>query len=168
MSEKPVTDYWYGFDTETQDGIAVLLTRKDSYLLFPKSFDAVAEFLLRYRHNVAFNLEYDVRACLAYLPPEVWQSLYYTKGATHGPWKLGYLPGKRFVITDTRTGARASYYDAYPFFQQTLEAAARATLGEGKAEIPRAWYSRMEPLLRRKGWRREKIIAYGKIGRAHV
>lgn len=151
-----------GFDTETWRGRAVLLGSEDGYHCEPRGFYEVASFLLRERYWAAWNLTYDAQACLAWLPRDVLKRLGLTTRATwDGGLALGevfvrWVPGKMFTL---RAGKRSTtVLDAWPFYQCSLDSAARKYLDEGKDPMPRTWFKRVRAVLR--GPNRDRFVAY--------
>lgn len=130
-----------GFDTETtSDGKArVVATHEKAAVV--SSFEEIAEFLklptnLRSKaYYVSWNLGFDSRAILKWLPPEVWKSLYDTNKAEYGDYRLE-LRGKKVFKIGYPSGKRwwyISMYDVAQFYgYQKLETAASQYLGKHK------------------------------------
>jgi len=149
---------WTGFDTETQNGQAVLLATERSYLAWPKNFEECATWLCQEgtRYSV-FNLDYDVRAILKFLSKKRLTELHYDTRTEYKGFELHYLPGKVFeILTWDET---ISFYDVSQFYPGTLANNA-PLVGEKKIEIPKSWYPKMAWALRRHP---EKIIPYSQI-----
>lgn len=68
---------WHGLDTETVEGKAVLVCTEETALEFPRSFRQILDWLFghKYARFVAYNVDYDARALLAYLPKKYLRDL---------------------------------------------------------------------------------------------
>lgn len=122
---------WCGLDTETIDGRAVLVCWADerggcAYWV-EKRFDF---FAVPPGHYVAWNLNYDARAILAYLPRPVLERLAFYGEATHNGIKFIYYPDKYFGWGKKRSWRHV--FDAYQFYGCSLDSAAEKVLGERK------------------------------------
>lgn len=157
-----IVDDWRGFDTETQDGKAVLLGTDLATLSFPRSLLQTYRWLRAQGERfVAWNVDYDARAVLWLVPRNRWQELADRNGCVWQGLNVRYLPHKVFRIW--RKGVSHSaieIYDAQQFLGGSLERASQQHLGAGKLDIPRSWYSRIGDLLRAGGWRADRIRRY--------
>ncbi len=154
---------WKGFDTETQDGAAILVAT-DRESCDVRNFADVARFLLsRPGSFAAFNMDYDARAVIKLLPRRLWKQLIVinkcslaVKGL--GLVRISYFKGKEFALACG--DRRAAIYDVWQFYQQgSLEKTARAILGRetGKDSIPKTWLANMARALKLHG---ERVRAY--------
>src|SRR5574344_1336038 len=96
------------YDTETLNGYCRLLCDSNGSNILPNSFVEVAEFLTqKHRHktlNTFFNIDYDVRAIIKYLPVENQHELYYISETDVDGYHVKWLPGKMFQV---KAGRRA-------------------------------------------------------------
>lgn len=155
---------WLGWDTETANGRAVLIGTPMG-CTEPRNWFDVLEWFRSIPSDirlVAFNLDYDVRAVLLFLPGSVLRRLAVTCRAEYRGTRLEYVPRKRFRIWPSGWGKRRGIacYDVSQFFSGSLDVASAAVLGEGKLSIPRAWLSRMGMLRAEGGWRWNRVKAY--------
>lgn len=184
---RPDIGLWHGLDTETQDGRAVLVCKTGPAvgvslvespgagfqfgpdwgdLVFPKSFDACAKFLLdgcpangtvRY---AAFNMDYDARALCAFLPKRCLKELHYNGSTVWRGYYVSYMKRKEFSVK--RDNRRAAVYDVWQFYQAGTLKATLAKVFPGEAEvqkldIPKSWLPRMAWALEHHP---ETVIAY--------
>lgn len=159
---KPVR---WAFDTETQDGKAVLLTvagpeKRDGSLLFPKSFRACVEFLASHADRfMAYNMDYDARALLKFLPQGALLSLYRDEFVLWRGFSIRYRAGREFVVSWGEKIVRV--FDLAIHFQRSLRQAVKDVFGKDlKSVIPESWYPRMGKILRRGGKRAALILDY--------
>lgn len=151
-----------GLDTETHRGRAILLCTGSSgrSLLFPAGFTDVARWLLAESRYVVWNVTYDAQAVLAWLPKTVLRRLGAIGTAERGGVRIRWVPDKLLELREARPGGRSCVVtDAFPYYQSGLDAAARATLGEGKREVPRSWLRAMRTRLR-DARTRGKVLSY--------
>ena len=152
-----------GFDTETQNGRAVLLTTPRAALVFPKSFGACARWLHEQaddsRAFVAWNLTYDARALLAFVPRLRLAQLWLGRAVVVDKVRVTWVHGKYLRLAIGRKAV--TLYDAFPFYASSLDAAAEQWLGERKDEIPASWLSCMADKLK-SARTRERVITYCK------
>lgn len=139
---------WGGWDTETQDGKAVLVCTDRAALTFPRTFDDIASFLLADgRPNLAaYNLAYDSRAIIWFLERETISLLNRETECAAGPYRLAYIPKKMLEIV--QGDRRVRLWDCFHFYGGSLDETAAKILGERKTPIPRSWLTRMGSVLR--------------------
>jgi hypothetical protein len=156
----------WGLDTETQDGRAVLIAvsgpqeNDRAYLPFPESFADILTWLsgAGTERFVCYNMDYDARALMTFLPKRVLRDLFRHEYAKWRGHTISYLVGKEFSVTGPH---RLKLYDCCVHFQKSLKKAYREVFHEeGKDEIPRSWFSRMGQILGAGDWRARKIIDY--------
>lgn len=127
---------YVSIDTETYRGKAFLISWAEGCA----EVNTWQEFLLHCyalgRKFTAFNLDYDASAIFKFLPSAAVESLYLNECVTVGNLRLRYLAGKYLeIVGDSRGGLR--FYDIYPFFQTSLDAAGLKFCGIRKKELPR-------------------------------
>jgi hypothetical protein len=139
-----------GLDTETHDGLAVLIATPDRYKEFPATFEDCVDFLLSIgvEELICWNADYDISAMLKFLPKSFLTRIY-----EFGQWqtqmhlpsrpaadsvRLDYMRGKFFRIW---VGDRKiTIYDLAQFYNKIkLETAARKFLGEQKKDPGVDW-----------------------------
>lgn len=139
-----VTAVWRGFDTETQDGKAILVCTEADQLLWPASFDEIAYFLLEDSLNASgsrlryasYNMDYDARAIMWFLPKDVRTRLTYVHAVDWQGWRIGYLPRKYFMIQrreKKKTLGWMECFDMAQFFGGPLKHVAKDVLGLEKS-----------------------------------
>lgn len=168
----PTTEF-RAADTETVnrtgEGWACLLIRmglesgKPEFLEFPGDFNGIFDFFAGGRF-VFWNMDFDARAIIHphYLPWEAIESLGLFGSAQ---FRIGkkrysarYVSRKFLSVSD---GARDFiFYDLMQFYDSSLESASQKFLGEGKLDFPESWYSKIDRLLKKGGWERERILKY--------
>lgn len=165
VSDRPAGVEW-AFDTETQGGRAVLLTvagpsDQSAALEFPSGFAEGVRWLSMYSGRfVAYNMDYDARALLKFLPQGPLLALYRDESVSWRGYRIGYRAGKEFTVHGPN-GLSVACYDIASFFQTSLAEAARKLLKrEGKDAIPKSWYARMGDVLRGGGRARLKLLSY--------
>lgn len=134
-----------GFDTETtSDGKArVVATNKKAIRV--NSFEDIAEFLRPSSKSTTiyetWNLGYDSRAIIKWLPIDIWESIYKKEDVEYNGYKIKALGSKRFSI-GYKYGQKkerwryAHLYDIASFYgYQKLEAAASQYLGKHKKDM---------------------------------
>ena len=164
----------WAMDTETDNGKAVLITVAGSvygldgestpvadYRLFPRTFDSCMVFLCRFAEKyVAYNMDYDARALIKFLPKRCWTELHYKESVRWGKWSVTYKPSKTFTAAHD-DGRRVTIYDIAAHFQMSLKQAAKKVLGyDAKADIPKSWYTGMARRLRDPRTR-PRVVKYG-------
>lgn len=147
---------WRGYDTETQDGRAVLACTDERALHLtgaPIPTADLFDFLLSHGDGQRFatwNLDYDVQATIAGLPPAVLGKLSAEGFAEWNGYALHYLAGKEFTLARGKGRARVkiALYDGFPHLQIGLARAAEKYLpGERKQELPDKWILEMSACL---------------------
>jgi hypothetical protein len=162
---------WRGFDTETQEGKAILCTTDKTALPFPRGFIPIARWLAEQGERFAcWNMDYDARAILLYLPWNKLSELHYTNWTRYRKWKIHYLPRKVLELFPPTADLPdvVKLFDVHQFFGGSLRSAA-PRVGMEKHDVPKSWYHRMAWALRH---HREKVIEYGindaKIAERHA
>lgn len=157
---EPIRREWRGFDTETENGRAVLLTTDRAFLAFPATFLECARWLVRQGDRfAAWNMDYDARAVLLFLPWKALSRLHYTTWTNHHGWKIHYLPRKVLELHEPkREGGRVvRIFDALQFFGGSLAKAA-PRVGLEKLDCPKTWYPKMGWALRNHF---NRVVRYG-------
>ena len=148
---------WHGFDTETQDGRAILLTSESSSLAWPGSFGRSCAWLSKQGTRFfTYNMDYDARALMAFLPQRTLTELTLRSRATFEGMQLFYLPRKCFSVHGVF--GNFTLYDVSQFFPGGLDDQAHEILRERKKKIPKRWLPRMAWALRR---HRALVVEYG-------
>lgn len=144
LPKEPITLH-HGYDTETLYGKAYLICNEDNYLLLP--FDSGAEdaiykivqFLKKKNQHAKdkgmhwfFNLDYDVRAIIKWLPEENIRELYNKSKTVYNDIKFSYLPSKVFSVSHNKH--TTSFYDIAQFYGKSLNYNANKYLG-GSAKL---------------------------------
>lgn len=130
-------------DTETYRGKAFLLSHAEGVI----ELNSFADFLNACRklgkRFVFYNLEYDISAILKFLPETLTKRLYLEKSVTYKGCTFRYLVGKYFKI---KWGKECfHFYDIYPFYQTSLDYAARKFLGCRKIKVNRKLIANLSP-----------------------
>ncbi len=149
-----------GLDSETFKGKAILLATPDHSADVGTWAQCLA-FLRRWGPDYClWNLSYDARAVLAYLPGTILADLR-RHGTTlyRGRWLINYTARKSLKITDRADDCRIRFWDVYPYYSSSLDKAAEKYLGEHKADIPKAWLEDMATALRK---HRRRVVKYCK------
>lgn len=143
-SVKPVR--YVGLDTETYEGRAILIGTPTDHARVA-SWGDIWSFLIRQtsRDFILFNLPYDVRAMVAYLPKTVMRALHLTGRATYRDWYIEQKTAKMALVS--KGGDVVRMWDVYPYYESSLDQAAADHLGERKLEIPTWWYADMRRAL---------------------
>ena len=124
---KPVIVKPIGYDTETVNGLARLITNSENEYTHPESFLDCLKFLCRKstrgKTGFWYNMRYDFQAILKWLPPDLWKVLYDVGEIetafdhSKGTWKISYLPSKTFSITHRTSKPRTwKFYDISQYF----------------------------------------------------
>lgn len=149
---------YIGLDTETVKGKAVLICTPAEEC-FPKTWGDCWDFIKKRRDYVTFNVSYDARALLAFLPGKTLLQLRQGLTGTYRGWKITYWTRKRLSISKGKTVV--SFWDVYPYYESSLDGAARKWLGARKLKIPRRWLLDMSiPLANKRD--RAKVVSYCK------
>jgi len=118
-----------GFDTETKNGYAKIISDSNRYIIVDDIND-VLQFLtrneLRDKIKVFFNLKFDVEVMLKWCR-EILEQLMEFGYAEYDGYKIKNIPGKCFVIS--REHKSYQYYDIAQFFNCSLKTATRKYLG---------------------------------------
>lgn len=155
----------WALDTETNDGRAVLVTIAGDgahYLEFPKGFRQIFDWLSRFSARfMAYNMDFDARALLKFLPQSVWLELYRAESAQWRGLTLVYKPSRYFLIRDKAADRSVAIYDTAVHFQKSLAVASKELLGSAgaKKQVPKSWYKDMGARLRDKRTR-DKLLDY--------
>jgi len=135
-----------GYDTETINGRAELITDSEGNQHFPSDMYSILDWLTRKANRGSigffFNLKYDFQAVLKWLPPEQWVIIYHTGLLDLGDYILKYIPKKMLLIKKlsgtTKEGKNKyrqfKFYDIAQYYRTSLDKAAKEYLGEGKAD----------------------------------
>lgn len=150
---------YLGLDSETQDGRAVLLTTPTTYAVVSSWRECMGFLFAQESHDfILYNMNYDARALCAYLPKTVLRKLRRSGRADWRDYRIAWKGKKSFCITRKKTTVHM--WDLYPFFDTSLEKAARQYLGAGKDDIPQEWYTEMAARLADPRTR-DTVIRYG-------
>lgn len=147
---------YIALDTETYRGKAFLLSHAEGVyeiLSFDDFLKACAALGNRF---VFFNLDYDVSALVKHLPETIVKRLYLDKVVKYRGLKLRYLAGKYLKVCSPL--GNFHFYDVYPFYQTSLENAAKKYLNVRKMGISKALLSNLSP--RRYRQNKEKVDRY--------
>ena len=108
-----------GFDTETIEGKAVLICSSDRRVLFPNSFEEIAQFLTQRKYNTTlnffWNIDFDFFAVVKWLPHELLELLYENKGLLYENYFIKWIPRKFFSITRVDKKRTSRFYDLWQF-----------------------------------------------------
>lgn len=155
----------WAMDTETQDGKAVLITvagpkSESGRLKFPHSYGEIHAFMwVRADRYMTYNMDYDARALIKFLPRAVWIKLYRDEKVRWMNFSLVYKPGREFSSSNDSGSFRL--YDLAGHFGASLRAASKAMLGDDrKDDIPKSWYPQMAVKLA-DSRTQQKVIKYG-------
>jgi DNA polymerase family B len=160
-------DVDWALDTETQNGKAILVTvsgpgpdGKDvAYWWEPTGFANIFETLAGYaRKFMAYNMDYDSRAFIKWLPESLWKGLYATERTEWRGFHISYRQGRHFKVS--KEGRSFAVFDLAVHFQKPLAVACRDLLKrEVKSKIPKSWYPRMAAVLKNPQTR-PRVIKY--------
>lgn len=130
-------------------------------LIFPRSFKEIVEWLARHAPTfTCYNMDYDARAILKFLPSSIWMNLYRYGTVLWRGLSISYQVGKYFTVT--WKGHGFSLFDCCQHYQKSLRQAAREVLkDEQKEEIPAGWYKDMSKPLRHPA-QRERVLQYAR------
>jgi len=158
-----------GLDTETDHGKAVLIATPRLYTLFPRTFEDCLQFLIGIGDDelICYNGDYDIAACLKFLPPGLLERLYQLgrwKWETRLPlWSSAGFISLHFVprkFLRVKAGSkRFTIYDLAQFYNMSLQKAAKEFLGMEKKDPGVSW-DELKDALERDPNRRRKIIDY--------
>jgi hypothetical protein len=137
----------------------VLICTPYNELIFPKAFTTIIDWLLLLGANFcAYNMDYDARAILKFLPFGVLEELSHFNYVTHCGYRVHYIPSKIFRVSKGKQVF--TMYDCFQFFHTSLANAAGIILHESKLDIPKSWLTKIRLLLKSK--HRKKVIDYCK------
>jgi len=126
-----------GWDTETIDGKAWLITCSDNTYMTNFSIDDIFSYLTRksvYQcTNFLWNLDYDFFAILKHLPEKNIHELNYFGKTIINNTKIRYIPKKFFSISKNHRTSK--FYDLYQFYNLSLNSASEKYLNKQKLEI---------------------------------
>lgn len=124
-------------DTETNEGRAFLIADDRGSYVSPEYWLDIEDWLFegeRWRYsNFCFNLDYDVRAMLAFLEPEIIEELWLTGECIINDTKLAHIPKKYFSLH--RDKHKVELFDLAQFYHQSLDNAAWFYLKSRKHKI---------------------------------
>lgn len=128
-----------GLDTETTSDGKARVIATDTSAIRVYWFPNIVEFLFRHGEKyVTWNLGYDYRAMLKWLPPEVWKELYDKHNVEYDRYRLQLKGNKQFKI-GVKNGRRWVYVTLYDIAQfygyQKLENAAEQYLNRHKEDV---------------------------------
>ena len=162
------------FDTETHspDGRALLISYASAsglggVCLVDSFRDCVRALVyIEAKSLWAYNLDYDARAIIAHLSPELQESIHLGRASCVeiGPGEtvsIDYLPGKHLQLTYTLAGERQiiNCWDCWQYFETSLETTARSMGFKGKHKISPRTIKRLGTLARNgRAWKR--VMAY--------
>lgn len=147
---------YVGLDSETQDGQACLLATPEEYSLVGSWADCWRFLASRGPDFCLWNLSYDARAILAYLPGTVLARLRRACIADYHSWHIEYKARKSLKVS--RGSERVYFWDVYPYYECSLDKAAGKYLdGDHKDDIPKAWLPKMAWALTH---HRERVVRY--------
>jgi len=135
-------------DTETDNGFAILITKPFSFAE-PTSWNDCIEFLATDREMICWNSDYDIQACLKYLPRMVRDRLSVIGEVRHENYWIKYVPHKFFRVWRSLQHCRETWkllfsiYDLKQFYNCSLKKAAEKLGVQEKKSIPEAWYKHM-------------------------
>ena len=122
---------YVGMDTETgPDGRAFLACTPTRWADI-RSWKDAEEFLLQDRDYVCWNASFDGRALFAWLPKRCLRDLHVSRRTTYRGTTVEVHTEKHWSVR--RGKARCDTWDAYPYYESGLDAAAARWLDEGKS-----------------------------------
>jgi len=126
-----------GFDTETENGKAFLISCSDGSYSFPSSSYDLLSFLTQHRFrktiNLFWNIDYDFFAIVKGLPKEQKEDLAHIFKTVYDNYTITWLPNKSFSIS--YINHTTQFYDLWQFFRSSLDYASKKFLGKNKLEI---------------------------------
>ena len=143
-----------GLDTETQDGRAVLVATPNAYKLFPRSFAEIVYLLATERAPlVCYNMDYDARAILTFLPQyhlcelAHFGSTKYRDMVSGREFSISYLSHKLLKIT-TPGLHKVEIYDCWQYYHTSLDVAGKTfSVDLQKIKVPKTWLVKMRSVL---------------------
>lgn len=152
----------HAIDSETYQGRAILLTRPYSFTE-PKNFHECMDYFSGAKENAAYNMDYDIQACLTYLPFKVREKLAWLNDAVfyvdNTEYRIRYIRHK-FCRVWRSNRPLFICYDMAQFYNCSLDTAAKKLGIERKGKIPIAWYRNMQARLEDPKTR-EDVLNYG-------
>lgn len=149
------------WDTETDKGKAILITKPDRFIE-PRSWRECMDFLAEDKEIAAYNMDYDVQACLTYLPYWVRDKIallndviFFFEGEEY---RVRYIRHK-FCRVWLNGKLLFTTYDMAQFYNCSLDNAAKKLGLKGKTAFPIAWYKCMAKRLADPKTR-EKVLEY--------
>lgn len=155
-----------GLDTETFQGRAVLICTPDN-ACYPKTWRDCWHFLDTNGPDfICWNVSYDARAMLAFLPGTVLRALRKWGTAKHRDWQIVFKGRKSLSVSKGswsvdghtkddlsnplkfKANRTVRLWDAYPYYESSLDAAAEKFLQEKKIEVPQSWLEDMKTAIR--------------------
>jgi DNA polymerase family B len=140
-----------GFDSETQDGYAILLTTPWGFTE-PRSFDDCIEYLENWTELACWNADYDFQAVVKYLPRSVRDRLAILNESCYRNYRIRYIPHKfarvwRLNETSDTWKLLFTVYDMRQFYACSLATACIKLGVPKKKDIPKSWYRQMRARL---------------------
>jgi DNA polymerase elongation subunit (family B) len=133
------------FDSETYKGRAILLTKPDRFIE-PRSWRDCVDFLAEDKENAAYNMDYDIQACLTFLPFGIRDRLALLNDATFydgdEEYRVRYIRHK-FCRVWREGRLLFTCYDMAQFYNCSLDRAAKKLGLKGKTDFPEEWYKNM-------------------------
>lgn len=124
-------------DTETNEGRAFLIADDKGAYVSPQHWLDIEDYLFsgeRWRYsNFCFNLDYDLRAMLAFLPHGTIEELWLTGQSIINNTNLTYIPNKYFSLQRDRH--KIEMFDLMQFYTESLDSAAKFYLKSRKHKI---------------------------------
>src|SRR3989304_6034605 len=111
----------WALDTETVKGKAILVTLagpggKTVALEWPKSFQGAARWIAGYADGfMTYNMDYDARALLKFLPRKSLIALYRDETVKVRDWRVTYKPGRSFRVSFGPAAGGFALYDLAVF-----------------------------------------------------
>lgn len=125
-----------GFDTETLNGYARICAASDKSFTVINSVESAIAFLtsarFRYSLNFFWNIQFDVDALMKYLGRGQLEELYATNKLQVDDTDIQLIPNKKLSLR--RAKKTWAFYDAYLFYEMSLERAGRLYAGMEKNE----------------------------------
>lgn len=149
------------FDTETDKGLACLLTSPWAYAE-PLTWEDCFDFLAGHKEWACWNMDYDGQAILKFLPTRVRNRIALTGEAAHGQYFFKYVPHKFLKVwVERRDGYSSAFtiYDLKQFHNCTLRRAAIRLGVQEKKSVPPGWYRAMRERLHDPRTRK-KVLEY--------
>jgi len=136
-------------DTETQSGLAILITKPWSFCE-PRNWDECIDYLKVDKEMACWNADYDCQALMKHLPRPVRDRIALLGQATYGEYLIKYIPHKFMKVwkeINGKTRAVFTIYDMRQFYNCSLARAAEKLGVLRKGDIPKSWYTQMRAKL---------------------